>query len=400
MGLGPREPTGIGIGRLLVLVIVGFLSLLLSLVFAFAAAAALGLGENPLALGVSVLAPFAVMIAIVRFVGQRMEGKKQASKPVLARGQQDSSATSAKGAEHDETYRQTLEFLRKSAAQKPSMLGLWLLSGFALFAFAQGWGATVDLLWLLIVLVFHEGGHFIAMRVFGYEDVKVFLVPFLGAATSGHKLRAPGWQRGIVSLAGPMPGLLLGLVLVFVVPRDSMAWGLVGMLLAINALNLLPLYPLDGGRLVGLILFARAPLLDVLFFALGGVGLVALGFRLDSMILTAFGAALAASTPRRWIVVKAASDFATEMKPELSRLPSELSEASEKALAKLYAAVSQRAAAIHRATRPAPYYAALMRNAYEQALLVPPGSRGSVGLVGLYVLGLMVSVAGFVGFRG
>src|SRR3954470_4748589 len=38
---------------------------------------------------------------------------------------------------------------------------------------------------LIGVLLFHELGHLAAMKVLGYRDVKMFFVPFLGAAVSG-----------------------------------------------------------------------------------------------------------------------------------------------------------------------------------------------------------------------
>ncbi|MDX1653260.1 MAG: hypothetical protein R3277_12250, partial [Brumimicrobium sp.] len=38
---------------------------------------------------------------------------------------------------------------------------------------------------LLGVLLFHELGHFTAMKLFGYENLKMLFIPFLGAMVSG-----------------------------------------------------------------------------------------------------------------------------------------------------------------------------------------------------------------------
>jgi len=45
------------------------------------------------------------------------------------------------------------------------------------------------------------------------------------------------------------------------------------MLVLVNAFNLLPILPLDGGRLFQTLLFARTPALDVLFRLLANAGL-------------------------------------------------------------------------------------------------------------------------------
>ena len=40
---------------------------------------------------------------------------------------------------------------------------------------------------LLVVLLIHELGHFFAMRLFNYTNVKLFFIPLLGAYVSGKK---------------------------------------------------------------------------------------------------------------------------------------------------------------------------------------------------------------------
>src|SRR5439155_12865752 len=69
----------------------------------------------------------------------------------------------------------------------------------------------VTTLALVAVLLYHELGHFVAMKLFGYRDATIFFVPFFGAATVGRKHDATAAQQIIVLLAGPVPGLLLAL---------------------------------------------------------------------------------------------------------------------------------------------------------------------------------------------
>lgn len=142
-------------------------------------------------------------------------------------------------------------------------------------------------------LLFHEGGHYVAMRAFGYRNLRMFFIPFFGAAVSGLNPRAAGWQKALVALAGPLPGILVGAGLVWVAPHSGDHALLVRqaavVLLSINAFNLLPLFPLDGGRFLYETLFCRHLLLRIGFVVLTAVGLLTLAIRLDSRPLQILG---------------------------------------------------------------------------------------------------------------
>lgn len=145
--------------------------------------------------------------------------------------------------------------------------------------------SLTDLGVLVTVLLVHEAGHLLGMRLFGFSDLKMFFLPFLGAAASGRKPAASAVEHAIVSLLGPLPGLVLALALSFVADIGKFPDGplpplanFVLMLVLINGFNLLPILPLDGGRFFQTLLFARTPALDVLFrlLAIFGLGWMAL----------------------------------------------------------------------------------------------------------------------------
>jgi len=107
-------------------------------------------------------------------------------------------------------------------------------------------GSTAAL--ILAVLLVHEAGHAIAMRLSGYRDVHVFFVPLLGALTIGHPAAVSVRGRLGVLFAGPVPGLCLAVLLLLIADRwtDS-AYDLrtpAFALLILNGLNLLPFTPL------------------------------------------------------------------------------------------------------------------------------------------------------------
>ena len=63
---------------------------------------------------------------------------------------------------------------------------------------------------LLTALLIHEFGHFFAMKAFNYTNVKLFVLPMLGAYVTGKKTLISQRQMSIVILAGPVPGIIIG----------------------------------------------------------------------------------------------------------------------------------------------------------------------------------------------
>lgn len=179
--------------------------------------------------------------------------------------------------------------------------GIWLLLTMVLFALTQMGGFDwIGIAMLMGVLLIHEAGHYLGMQMFGYRDVRMFFIPFFGAAVSGKKHAAPAWQQLIVLLLGPLPGIVLGAVLYVVLqPRDfeSREFYTIVMLIGLNAFNLLPLMPLDGGRVVHLLIFRRHPVLELIFrvIAAGALGLLA--FAMGSIILGILAVFLAIGIP-------------------------------------------------------------------------------------------------------
>src|SRR5439155_1010311 len=92
-----------------------------------------------------------------------------------------------------------LQNRRASTGSTLLMLVVSLLLFVAAFQGDQGW----DQVWVLVlVLTFHELGHYLAMRWFGYRNLRMFFIPFLGAAVSGKHYNVAGWKKAVVALMG------------------------------------------------------------------------------------------------------------------------------------------------------------------------------------------------------
>lgn len=130
---------------------------------------------------------------------------------------------------------------------------------------------------ILIVIIIHESGHFLFMKLFNYSNVKIFIVPLLGAFTTGKKQQVSQWQLSLIILAGPIPGIIIGCILYWLnldLHNENLKT-LCYSFLAINLLNCLPFYPLDGGRLVETLFFKENYIIRLVF---GIISIIALIF--------------------------------------------------------------------------------------------------------------------------
>ena len=116
----------------------------------------------------------------------------------------------------------------------------WLAAGLCLFCFWDGTG----LFWpFLAGILLHEAGHLLALALLRVPVGRISLgltgaVLDTGACTPG--------QEAVIAAAGPLVTGLLALIGYYVNQR------VFAVNLVLLGYNLLPLYPLDGGRLLGL----------------------------------------------------------------------------------------------------------------------------------------------------
>jgi Zn-dependent protease len=127
-----------------------------------------------------------------------------------------------------------------------------MLLSLVLYATVWGWPYAAGFLGLLFA---HEMGHFVAARQRGLEVGAPTFIPFVGAWIDLKDQPLNVETEAYVAMAGPLVGTVAAVAVYF--------WGRwtdTGLLLAIayaglflNLFNLLPLSPLDGGRITAII---------------------------------------------------------------------------------------------------------------------------------------------------
>ncbi len=134
---------------------------------------------------------------------------------------------------------------------------------------------------LVLVVVAHEFGHILAARQYGIHTKDVLLTPIGGMARMTKMPENPKAEIKI-ALAGPAVNFVFALIAMpFVLldpPTAAQAgqpatWNLAHMFVAVNLLlgvfNLLPAFPMDGGRVLRGLLALRMPRLQATSAAVG-----------------------------------------------------------------------------------------------------------------------------------
>lgn len=134
---------------------------------------------------------------------------------------------------------------------------------------------------LAIALFIHELGHYIAMKRYDYVDLHIFFLPFLGVVASGKKQTISQKQRTIILMAGPLPGIIIGIGLYLIgaqLIHDKIQFA--GMVfIFLNVFKLLPISPLDGGDLIKTIFFNQKEKLEIFFSLLSAIIVIVVCFR-------------------------------------------------------------------------------------------------------------------------
>ncbi len=142
---------------------------------------------------------------------------------------------------------------------------------FVLVLFLIATGRAFALLWAMLALVLHETGHSLAAKARGYVLKEVVIMPY-GALMSTVD-RFDRVSSVIIGLGGPVVNLLTALLLLGVwwlspaFYNYSIDFFYANMSLAL--FNLLPVYPLDGSRVI--LGFAKNKIKAVKWLKLGGV---------------------------------------------------------------------------------------------------------------------------------
>lgn len=122
-------------------------------------------------------------------------------------------------------------------------------------------GFYMELLTLFGIVIIHELGHVVAARYYGWEVSEVQLLPFGGVAVIEEQGTVTAWEEIVVALAGPLQNALM--IIVALLMKSTALWndGWVDYFVQANMwialFNLIPVLPLDGGKVLQAIVSYR-----------------------------------------------------------------------------------------------------------------------------------------------
>ncbi len=144
-----------------------------------------------------------------------------------------------------------------------------MLISIVVYGMLFGWRYAVGFVMLIFL---HEMGHYLAARQRGLDVGLPTFIPFVGAWVELKDMPHNVETEAYIGLAGPVAGTLASMCCYWVARKyDSdlmLALSYSGLML--NLINLIPVSPLDGGRVTAVISpkvwLAGVPLLVALFF--------------------------------------------------------------------------------------------------------------------------------------
>lgn len=120
------------------------------------------------------------------------------------------------------------------------------------YAMFWGWPFAVGFVALLFI---HEMGHVVALRMMGIKATAPMFIPFMGAYIGMKQMPDNAFAEAVMAFGGPLLGTLgaIGCAGAGFVTGNPFWFALAMSGFLLNLFNLLPISPLDGGRIIGVI---------------------------------------------------------------------------------------------------------------------------------------------------
>ncbi len=140
-------------------------------------------------------------------------------------------------------------------------------------------------------VAFHEFGHFIGMRIFGYTEPNFMFYSWLAEKASKH-LKPVSQKNKIVTLQlGSAPGIFIGIVLFFIgINNQSELWLWFSLIfISVNLFSLLPIDPLDGGNIIKNLFFPKQQKPYMFFVLFSSISIIVIGFLTEFYLVMILG---------------------------------------------------------------------------------------------------------------
>lgn len=124
----------------------------------------------------------------------------------------------------------------------------------SIWAYAMFWGWSFAAGFVVLIFI-HEMGHVIALRMMGIRASAPMFIPFVGAHIVMKQMPKNAFVEAVAAYGGPLLGTLgaIGCAGIGIYTQNLFWFALASSGFLLNLFNLLPISPLDGGRIIGVI---------------------------------------------------------------------------------------------------------------------------------------------------
>jgi len=139
----------------------------------------------------------------------------------------------------------------------------WLIAGIAMIT-----GYFWELLTLFMIVLVHELGHAIAAQYFSWKIKKIRILPFGGICEVDEHGNRPIAEEFLIVIAGPLQHIWMAAAAFlfqaggWITAESALMFQQFNLMILF--FNLLPIWPLDGGKLLYLLLASRQPFLNAI----------------------------------------------------------------------------------------------------------------------------------------
>lgn len=124
-------------------------------------------------------------------------------------------------------------------------------------------GTFMEIVIMLGIVLFHEIGHYIMAISFKWRIKSITLWVFGGVMDTDEHGNRPLYEEALVSIAGPLQHVFIYLFIMIVTPMNVVPNSILELMMYYNNVillfNLLPVWPLDGGKCLFTLLSAYIP---------------------------------------------------------------------------------------------------------------------------------------------
>ncbi len=129
-------------------------------------------------------------------------------------------------------------------------------------------------LMIMVMLFIHESGHIWAMKRYGVKTKGIYFIPFVGGAAVAESEFPSRKAEVVIAIMGPLWGFALAILTgcVYLFTNNPMFAAASAWMAMINLFNLLPINPLDGGRIFKSVAFSIGSTIGFGFLIVGIAG--------------------------------------------------------------------------------------------------------------------------------